>query len=497
MTNLLALWLTFAPADDRFAELRVVDAATRRGVPLAVLETVNRIRFVTDNGGRIALADPELLDRECWFSIQCHGYAPRRDGFGFAGVRVTPRVGHPVEIELDRVNVAQRLCRLTGEGRWRDTLLLGGTPPLLPSPHPGGVAGQDSIQATLHRGRVWCLWGDTQRLDYPLGLFRMAGATLPIPDPADPASDPQHGLAYDYFTDPQSGFARAMVPIAERPEGVVWVSAIASVPDASGAMRLVGHYSRRASLEMELEQGIVALDDERQRFEPVVRLPAEESWRKPSGHPLLVEEGATRWLYYGSPNPNVRVPARYEALLDPAQYEAFTCEPAADPLGAPTWRWQKEQPPSDSTSEAAWVKEGKLDAKRTRFLPVNAADANEHVVLHRGSVRWNAHRQRYVLIACQLGGTASFLGEIWYAEAKQPTGPFTTAVKVVTHDRQSFYNPCHHDFLDRDGGRTIHFEGTYTNDFSGNSDATPRYQYNQILYRLDLDAPALQAARVE
>jgi hypothetical protein len=37
-----------------------------------------------------------------------------------------------------------------------------------------------------------------------------------------------------------------------------------------------------------------------------------------------------------------------------------------------------------------------------------------------------------------------------------------------------------------DGGRTIHFEGTYTNDFSGNPYKTPRYNYNQVLYRLDL-----------
>jgi hypothetical protein len=53
----------------------------------------------------------------------------------------------------------------------------------------------------------------------------------------------------------------------------------------------------------------------------------------------------------------------------------------------------------------------------------------------------------------------------------------------------------HHDFLDREGGRVIHFEGTYTHEFSGNPDKTPRYNYNQILYRLDLDAPGLRAAQ--
>jgi hypothetical protein len=40
--------------------------------------------------------------------------------------------------------------------------------------------------------------------------------------------------------------------------------------------------------------------------------------------------------------------------------------------------------------------------------------------------------------------------------------------------------------FDRDGGRCVYFEGTYTHTFSGNPDATPRYDYNQVLYKLDL-----------
>src|SRR5262249_12799355 len=36
------------------------------------------------------------------------------------------------------------------------------------------------------------------------------------------------------------------------------------------------------------------------------------------------------------------------------------------------------------------------------------------------------------------------------------------------------------------GGRIIFFEGTYTTTFSRNDDPTPRYDYNQVMYRLDL-----------
>jgi hypothetical protein len=104
---------------------------------------------------------------------------------------------------------------------------------------------------------------------------------------------------------------------------------------------------------------------------------------------------------------------------------------------------------------------------------------------HAGSVYWNEYRHRWVMITVQTGGT-SFLGEVWYAEADTPVGPWAYAVKVVTHDRYSFYNPKQHPMFDKDGGRLIFFEGTYANTFSGNADPTPRYDYNQVLYKLDL-----------
>jgi hypothetical protein len=37
----------------------------------------------------------------------------------------------------------------------------------------------------------------------------------------------------------------------------------------------------------------------------------------------------------------------------------------------------------------------------------------------------------------------------------------------------------------------IYFDGTYSHTFSGNSDPTPRYDYNPIMYRLDLADPRL------
>jgi hypothetical protein len=484
-----------APPNAPWAEVRVTDAATGRGVPLVELTTVNGTKFVTDNAGRVAFQEPGLMGRELWFDVQGHGYGAKKDGFGFAGVKVTPEAGKVAEIMLTRKFAAERLCRLTGEGRFRDTLLLGYPPRLADSPHPGRVAGQDSVQAAVYRGKVHWLWGDTQRLEYPLGLFRTAGATTPVPGPD---FDPSAGLAYDYFTDAKTGFARAMMPLPERPEGVIWMFGLCVVPDKDGTERLVAHYSRRKGLAAEFEHGVAVFDDAKAVFVPAKQLPLTETWRRPSGNPTGFADGGTRYLLFGSPTPNVRVPATLEAVLDPTKYEAFTCARAGDSKqpdvgadGAPRWRWQKELPPTDSKTEHGWVKAGTIKPEHARFCPADAAKPGERVVLHSGSVRWNEYRKRWVQVAGQIGGT-SLLGEVWYAEADHPTGPFRTAVKVATHDRQSFYNVCHHPFLDRDGGRVIHFEGTFTHDFSGNPDRVPRYEYNQLLYRLDLGSEALR-----
>ena len=125
-----------------------------------------------------------------------------------------------------------------------------------------------------------------------------------------------------------------------------------------------------------------------------------------------------------------------------------------------------------------------------RILQLRDATTGKPVSGHDGSVHWNAYRRRWVMIICEAGGT-SFLGETWYAEADTPLGPWVYARKVVTHNKYSFYNPKQHPMFDQDGGRLIYFEGTYTHTFSGNDDATPRYDYNQIMYRLDLADPRL------
>ena len=94
------------------------------------------------------------------------------------------------------------------------------------------------------------------------------------------------------------------------------------------------------------------------------------------------------------------------------------------------------------------------------------------------------------MIISQIGGS-SLLGEVWYAEAPEPTGPWKYTRKIVSHNNYSFYNPKQHPLFNTDGGRTIYFEGTYTNMFSGNKNPTPGYNYNQIMYKVDVQDPQL------
>lgn len=488
----------FADPADYFA-IRVVDEELGRGVPLVQLETVHHVSFWTDSNGFVAINEPDLMGRTVFFHVRSHGYEFPKDGFGFVGVRLDVRAGATAEVKMRRSNIAQRMYRLTGEGIYRDSLMLGRLAPQAAS--NGRVAGQDSAMALPYAGRLYWFWGDTSRLEYPLGNFHSSGATAALPAPG--VNDPATGLTFEYFTG-ADGFSRGLWPVPEEGRAIlVWPDGFLTAPDLSGRERMLAHYAHLRALDQPLEHGLGVFDDNTQQFRRIKKLPDDDPWRFPKGHPSRGRgELSGYWLVRAfrddhSPFLVVRAPANFEALQDPANYEAFTCLKAGgeidrDASGKPRWSWRRDSEPMTQRREAALVREGKLAREDARFQ-LEDVEKREPVFLHAGCVRWNDFRKRWVLIASQDG--PGKLGETWYAEAPEPTGPWRRARKIVTHERQSFYNPVHHDFLNQEGGRLIYFEGTYTRDFSGNPEATPRYNYNQIMYRLDLADPRLDAAR--
>jgi hypothetical protein len=427
----------------------MIDRATKRGVPLVELRTTSEVRYVTDSAGWIAFYEPDLLDKEIWFGISSHGYEYPADGFGYRGVRLTPKSGASVTIEIQRVNIAERLYRITGEGIYRDSRLLG--QPVLQKLPNGLVTGQDSVLMVPFKNQLHWFWGDTNRPSYPLGHFGTAHAV------SAPTDNIDQSIALSYTIDP-SGFSRPAFVFPKDKPGPVWVTGVTVISTENGE-KLIAFYSRMKSLDVCVERGLAVFDPKTVQFTPI----AEFDPTKPmplSGHPLI-HDGylyGTRALPECDPQLCVRVRPTLAALSDAKNYEVFNGK---------TW-----------------------EAKNTpQKLCLRDATTKQPVKPHGGSVFFNAHKKHWLMIVGESFGKSSNLGEIWLASANSLVGPWDLATKIVTHNKYDFYNPTQHPFFDR--GRFLYFEGTYTNTFSGNPETTPRYNYNQILYQLDLDDPRL------
>jgi hypothetical protein len=484
-----------------YFEIQVVDSQTGRGVPLVELETVDHAKYLTDSAGRAAIDEPGLENQTVFFYVRSHGYEFPKDGFGNAGARLKLTTGGREVLKIKRLNVAERLYRTTGAGIYRDSILLGHQAPIEEPMLNAKVMGQDSIQRLVYGGKIFWFWGDTLQVGYPLGNFRMSGATSELP--AQGGLDPAVGVNLKYFTG-ENGFAKGMFPL--EPKGdLIWADGFVVVNDERGKERMVAHYTRLKGLGRPLGRGLAIYNDEKEEFEQLKKLDLEEKWRFPHGHPIITTNAGVKYFQFGLNFPTVRVRAEMEALLKAENYEAFTCiadgssaktnevKLLRDANGKLVYRWTKDAPPSGAKEEREFIAAGLMKREEARFQPLDV-ESGKVVQMHAGSVCWNAWRKKWVLVCSEIYGT-SMLGEIWCAEADESTGPWTKARKIVTHEKYSFYNPAQHPFFAQEGGRVIYFEGTYTAEFSGNTSHTPRYDYNQVMYRLDLADERLKAAQ--
>src|SRR5882672_5711713 len=105
--------------------IEIVEKGSGWPVPLVELRTTHNLRFVSDNAGNIAFDAPELMGRETWFDVMGHGYEVPRDAYGSRGVRLTPRPGKTLKVEVIRIIIAKRLGRLTGGGIFAESQKLG------------------------------------------------------------------------------------------------------------------------------------------------------------------------------------------------------------------------------------------------------------------------------------------------------------------------------------------------------------------------------------
>ena len=491
--GLIVATATGFEASDYF-KIHVIDEQTCRGVPLVELRTVNDLRFFTDSSGVVAFQEPGLMNKTVFFHVSSHGYEFRKDSFGYRGQKLKVVAGEQATLSINRINIAERLYRVTGGGIYRDSVLVGESIPIQQPVLNGLVLGSDSVLNTVYRGKIFWFWGDTNRPSYPLGNFHVPGATSDLP--ADGGLDPEIGVDLHYFVD-KDGFAK---PTAKLPgDGPTWIDALVTLTDASGRERLFAKYVKIKPPLQVYQRGLVEFNDQTKQFEIVAQFDMNAPV-VPSGHPFKHVVDNVKYVYFPQPYPVVRVRARAGDLQDLSSYETYSCfkkgssadavEMDRDGDGKLRFEWKTDTPPFTQKLQSKLVTEGLMNEDE-RLFRLEDAETKKPVSVHRSSIYWNAYRKRWVMIAVEAGGT-SFLGEVWYTEAPEPEGPWLYGRKIVTHDKYSFYNPKQHPMFDKEDGRIIFFEGTYANTFSGNPDRTPLYNYNQVLYKLDLADPRLR-----
>lgn len=467
--------------------IRMIDQDSRRGVPLVELRTTSEISCWTDSAGVVAFSEPGLMDRDVFFEVRSHGYEFPADGFGFHGKSFRTTPGATVELAIKRVNVAERLYRVTGLGIYRDSRIAGLEAPIQEPILNGLVVGQDTVVAMPFGGRIHWFWGDTERPAHPLGHFGASGAVSELPRAG--GLDPSVGINLKYFTD-ASGFSRPMC--TDPPQGMRWIEGLMIVADPSGRERLVARYAVMRDLGYANEWVLGAFDPERGRFDAVARYDVHTGHT--SAHPFRVREGTNDYWYVF---PTLRVANRWQSITNPAAYESFTClefagsssQPAVVEKGSggkPIHRWRSGFAPFIPDAQDEAVRKGQIDRAENWHCLVDIETGKAlRTTPVRGSVCWNTHRRGWI------GIFSGEPGEVWYAEADTPVGPWVYARRIVMHDRYNFYNPAQHPFFDQEFGRVIYFEGTYTTSFSAAPAPTPRYDYNQVMYRLNLDDPRL------
>jgi hypothetical protein len=469
----------------KYFKIQVVDDQTGRGVPLVALRTRSDITYYTDSNGIIAFCEPSLMNQTVCFSVFSHGYESTKDGTDRRVVTLTTTPGDSAIVKTKRINIAERLYRITGQDIYGESARLGLPIPIRHQDMNGKVLGQDTFIETLYKGRIYWFWGDTEGPAHWNG--HVSGATSELPGKG--GLDPGVGIDLTYFVGP-SGFCKAMCPFPG--PGLVWIDWLITLPDEKGNERLYAKYARVKTDFGSYERGLAVFNDSTAAFDRVKQI---EEWldrNHQSGHPLRVRSNATEYFYVIDRQGIERVQADITHLTNPLSYEHFTCiapgtkyDSAVTKLnrsgsGKLVYAWKANTDALNPERQDELMASGRITNDEALWQTRNVENGTP-LSAWPASVSWNDFRKRWVMIAYE------FCGGAWFFEGDTPTGPWVYGRKIVHHNHYDFYNLGQHPLFDQEGGRLIYFEGTYTTGFSGNTDPTPLYDYNQMMYRLALD----------
>ena len=461
--------------------ITIVDEATGKGIPMVELKMTNALTFHSDNLGNIAFYEPELMGQELYFLISSPGYDYRKDVTGRQSVTLNAISGQDTLVKLRRTNIAERLYRITGAGRYVHSQRL-----KYPVPERSGlisgVLGQDSNLGAIYKGRYFWVWGDTFLPNAYHGNFSVSAALSSFPE--NGGISPEKGLELEYFTDDR-GWTKPMINL--NAPGYVWFDWLMTLPDRDGELRLAAKYARVNAYFGNYERGIAVFNDEREVFEKSHEVNAWINAAHKCDHPFKGWVGKDSFYYLTSEFHFSRVTPTLDHVSNPLDYDHFTCLKEGESIqndrpkidrnakGQIQYSWKRGTGAIDYAAQTELIKRGVI-TKEEGYLQPTDLISGQPVDVKRGSISWNPFRQRWILIA---GAT-----DIWYSEADTPVGPWVYVQKVVSND-QFLYNPVHHAFLDQEDGKRVFFQGTFTKFFS-KEPPIPRYDYNQLMYGLNL-----------
>ena len=513
--------------------IQVVDQETGRGVPLVLITTQDWVVWWTDSNGIATISESDLQpdpstgrSGDLWIYVSTWGYTdPANDPdaeFPGHGITVTP--GSSARIELQRDILAERLYRFTGMGVFQDSLLAGIETPLADVTHAANVAGQDSTQVAVYKERAMYIFGDTLLRFDPFGVFSSTGASTTLDVNASSF------LELEYFSSDNGTSPAQMVPVDD---WFTWVQAFATLNPGTESESLLGFWATHDGDSMDTTAyGSMAWDEEAGYFQLLLNFTASAQtqyctnpncsyvlWEgahslvaTASGEPCNASDPGA-FVYLACPTPLVRFPARAEAFQSFDLWESYTPLKEGETLaqtdpqlerdtdtGDLVYGWKLGTGALGPDDETSFIDRGLMTRAESMFWDATVdAKTGATLTLSGGDIQWSDHRQRWVYISQR---NDDWEGEVWYAEAATLVGPYDRAVKVISHDDDddtcehdlgsyTFYNVVQLPFAAE--GSAIYVSGTFdaATDMENSARANvPRYDYNNILYRLDLDRVA-------
>ena len=472
---------------DHYFFIRAVDKESGRAIPLVQLKTLNSLVYHTDNGGIVAFSEPDLMNMNLYFEIKSAGYRYPMDKTGRQGVSLKVIAGKDTTLYLQRLNIAERLYRITGPGQFVHSNKL------LPKDDKintlkGGVLGQDSNLGVPYKGGIFWAWGDSFLPKEYHGNFSVAGGWSDMP--GQKSWTPEDKVDFQYIVD-KNGLSKPMIHL-EGP-GYVWFDWLMNIAGMNGEEQLIAKYSRVNAFFGNYERGIAVFNDQKEVFE---KYADDSNWLPDIAtmdHPFKGESQGREYYFTTAEFLFTRVKTTLADISRADHYEVFSPfkpskgknsqELTIDRVdnGSVRYSWKKHVPRLNYSKQKDLISQGVISQEEAHIQTLDLISGQE-VDVGRGSISWNPYRQRWILIAGKQ--------DVWYSEADTPVGPWVYVVKVASHD-QFFYNPVHHPFLDQEEGQRIYFQGTFTKFFS-KEPAIPRYDYNQLMYGLSLNSSQLR-----